>query len=210
MMTYYKFKIDNIYYVLDINDEIESLRENIDIDNILREFDIESFETNQTINFTDEIINILVKDKYIRIESLTSTLLEYIKAYFFNFTLTEFLKKRDNPQYSILEYDYSNNYNYFISKYDQYKIDKETVFLEILNNGDVSEIELLEIIINDNELFNEKMVRLDFNGNSERLLINTDNLAEFILMILKYAGRFIFDYKSFETSKNILFQGEED
>lgn len=200
-MKFYIFSFKNRQYVLDIAFFIELLQDSLsgDITPILNDLDIEAKDIDSEISLNPDKIYTLVNDQIMEYK-LTFDICEYVKRQFINQLYEVNTYKLLNILEHIGALSSDSIYSYLCAKYPIIRIDKETAYLEILNSGDVKDIEALEKYLE----FSESSPPWDFNSAEEKkIILEYNNLNELMIALILYYNNTRGDNNSISASKQL-------
>jgi len=201
-MKYYKFYFTTHQYILDISFFIELLQESIDYDikSILTELNIEAVELDYEIELDQDKIYIQDNDQIIEY-NLTFDICEKVKNHYINKFYKLYSFKSINMLMLKSFIDNTSIKSYLNLKYPIIKSDKESAYLEILNTGDINEINILEKYLE----FNDSFINSAFSNliDEKEIIGGYNNLNELMIALILFYNNNYYDYNSLNISKQL-------
>ena len=204
-MIYYNFTYDKNKYIIDLDFFLNLISEFINNpEPILNDLDITTVELDE-FDYIDGRIYKIINDNEIDSELLTPELMESFKKYFINL-FYDIINQRQNTLLLLRSLQYQDELIQMINKHNNYLIDRESVFLDILNSGDVNEIEFLESFLEQGpfdlySLFRDMLLK-SINSDSE--MIKSDSIEELIINLVIYIDNMKYDTRSYFINKQNL------
>lgn len=210
-MEYYAINFNSKNYILNIKNLLE-----IDIDRykfyetqILEELKIVKIITPTVINFNPDSYYIFTDTQQVQ-EFDKSTLgfvLSEMKKYYVNFFYKTYLANKFNLGLTFSCADYTQKMIYLYQNFPDYENDKESTYLEILNQGNPEKIQLLEEILNYISQFNYIIEEFEQVIEEEKKMMTAITLSEFVKHMVLFFKSFKSDTKAYMVAKQFSAGG---